>query len=202
MTTESRRHAGRDLRARHRHAGQLRARGRLRASTARLSALQVDAAAPSQAAAIYLPQTISEITGPALGEPLAVAEQDADLTIQHEGEPIGERMIVSGHVYDTEGKPLRNTLVEVWQANACGRYKHVIDNWPAPLDPNFSGAGRCLTDDEGRYRFLTIKPGPVPVGQPLQRLAARPHPLLADGPGVRPAARHPDVLPRRPVLPL
>jgi protocatechuate 3,4-dioxygenase, beta subunit len=113
---------------------------------------------------IYLPNTISEITGPALGEPLAVSEQDADLTSQHEGEPIGERMIVSGRVFDTEGKPLRNTLVEVWQANACGRYKHVVDNWPAPLDPNFSGAGRCLTDDEGRYRFLTIKPGPYPWG--------------------------------------
>jgi protocatechuate 3,4-dioxygenase beta subunit len=112
---------------------------------------------------VYLPQTISEITGPALGE-TRVSEGDADLTRQHEGAPIGERIIVFGHVYDTEGKPLRNTLVEVWQANAAGRYFHTWDRWPAPLDPNFSGAGRCLTDDEGRYSFTTIKPGPYPWG--------------------------------------
>jgi protocatechuate 3,4-dioxygenase beta subunit len=71
---------------------------------------------------------------------------------------------VSGRVFDTEGKPLRNTLVEVWQANACGRYLHRWDRFPAPLDPNFSGAGRCVTDDDGRYRFVTIKPGPYPWG--------------------------------------
>jgi protocatechuate 3,4-dioxygenase, beta subunit len=71
---------------------------------------------------------------------------------------------VSGRVFDTEGKPLRNTLVEVWQANACGRYRHRWDRFPAPLDPNFSGSGRCVTDDEGRYRFVTIKPGPYPWG--------------------------------------
>src|SRR6201994_3663658 len=109
---------------------------------------------------VYLPQTITEITGPALGEARGIAPQDADLTRQHQGEPIGERITVSGRVFDTEGKPLRNTLVEVWQANAAGRYLHRWDNWPAPLDPNFSGAGRCLTDDEGRYHFTTIKPGP------------------------------------------
>lgn len=113
---------------------------------------------------IYLPHTITEITGPALGEPLAISAADADLTAQHEGQPIGERITVSGRVFDTEGKPLRHTLVEVWQANSAGRYKHVIDRWPAPLDPNFSGAGRCVTDEEGRYRFVTIKPGPYPWG--------------------------------------
>ena len=69
-----------------------------------------------------------------------------------------------GAVFDTEGKPLRDTLVEIWQANAAGRYQHRWDRWPAPLDPNFTGAGRCLTDDEGRYRFTTIKPGPYPWG--------------------------------------
>ena len=74
--------------------------------------------------------------------------------MQHEGEPIGERITVSGRVFDTEGKPLRGTLVEVWQANAAGRYLHRWDRWPAPLDPNFTGAGRCVTDDEGRYRVL------------------------------------------------
>lgn len=113
---------------------------------------------------IYLPQTISEITGPALGDVRSMSDRDADLTRQHEGEPIGERIAVSGRVFDTEGKPLRRTLVEVWQANAAGRYRHRWDNWPAPLDPNFSGAGRCETDDEGRFAFLTIKPGPYPWG--------------------------------------
>ncbi len=112
---------------------------------------------------VYLPQTITEITGPQLG-PSRVAEGDPDLTAQHDGAPIGERIIVSGRVYDTEGKPLRDTLVEIWQANAAGRYRHRWDRWPAPLDPNFSGAGRCLTDSEGRYSFTTIKPGPYPWG--------------------------------------
>jgi protocatechuate 3,4-dioxygenase, beta subunit len=113
---------------------------------------------------IYLPHTITEVTGPALGAFSPVAADDANLSAQHEGEPIGERIIVSGRLFDTEGKPLRNTLVEVWQANAAGRYRHRWDNWPAPLDPNFTGAGRCVTDDEGRYRFETIKPGPYPWG--------------------------------------
>jgi protocatechuate 3,4-dioxygenase beta subunit len=113
---------------------------------------------------VYLPHTITEITGPQLGPDRVVGDNDSDLTRQHEGEPIGERIIVSGRVLDTEGKPLRGTLVEVWQANAAGRYNHRWDRWPAPLDPNFSGAGRCLTDDEGRYRFVTIKPGPYPWG--------------------------------------
>jgi protocatechuate 3,4-dioxygenase, beta subunit len=112
---------------------------------------------------VYLPHTVTEITGPALGR-VPASPDDADLTRQHDGEPIGERITVSGRVLDSEGKPLRNTLVEVWQANAAGRYRHRSDNWPAPLDPNFSGAGRCVTDDEGRYRFLTIKPGPYPWG--------------------------------------
>ena len=112
---------------------------------------------------VYLPQTITEITGPQLG-PVLMGETDTDLTVQHAGEPIGERIIVSGRVFDTEGKPLRGTLVEIWQANAAGRYKHRWDRWPAPLDPNFTGAGRCVTDDEGRYRFTTIRPGPYPWG--------------------------------------
>jgi protocatechuate 3,4-dioxygenase, beta subunit len=111
---------------------------------------------------VYLPQTITEVTGPQLAG--LVGEDDNDLTAQHGGDPIGERITVSGRVFDTEGKPLRNTLVEIWQANAAGRYLHRRDRWPAPLDPNFSGAGRTVTDDEGRYRFLTIKPGPYPWG--------------------------------------
>jgi protocatechuate 3,4-dioxygenase beta subunit len=113
---------------------------------------------------IYLPQSVTELTGPALGSLAPAGELDNDLTRQHEGQPIGERAIVFGRVLDTDGKPLRNTLVEIWQANACGRYRHRLDRFPAPLDPNFSGAGRAVTDDEGRYRFLTVKPGPYPWG--------------------------------------
>jgi protocatechuate 3,4-dioxygenase beta subunit len=112
---------------------------------------------------VYLPQTITEITGPQLGRE-RVGELDHDLTRQHDGEPIGERITVTGRVFDTEGKPLRHTLVEVWQANAAGRYRHHSDQWPAPLDPNFTGAGRTVTDDDGRYAFTTIKPGPYPWG--------------------------------------
>jgi protocatechuate 3,4-dioxygenase beta subunit len=113
---------------------------------------------------VYLPQTITEITGPQLGGELVTGELDNDLTRQHDGLPIGERIIVAGRVFDTEGKPLRGTLVEIWQANAGGRYRHKWDRWPADLDPNFSGAGRCITDDNGRYTFTTIKPGPYPWG--------------------------------------
>jgi protocatechuate 3,4-dioxygenase, beta subunit len=111
---------------------------------------------------LYLPHTITEITGPQLAG--LVAEGDDDLTAGHDGSPIGERITVSGRVFDTEGKPLRHTLVELWQANAAGRYRHRWDRWPAELDPNFTGAGRCLTDDQGRYSFTTVKPGPYPWG--------------------------------------
>src|SRR6202034_2421543 len=113
---------------------------------------------------VYLPHTITEITGPQLGALGELGRPDNDLTVQHEGEPIGERIVVSGVVRDTEGKPLRDTLVEIWQANAAGRYLHKHDRWPAPLDPSFSGAGRCVTDNEGRYSFTTIKPGAYPWG--------------------------------------
>jgi protocatechuate 3,4-dioxygenase beta subunit len=110
---------------------------------------------------LVIPHTVTETTGPALGE-RDLGPLDADLTRQHDGEPLGERIIVHGRVLDGNGRPLRNTLVEIWQANAGGRYMHDLDRHPAPLDPNFSGAGRCLTDDEGRYRFVTIKPGAYP----------------------------------------
>jgi protocatechuate 3,4-dioxygenase beta subunit len=91
-----------------------------------------------------------------------VAAVEADLTVQHDGEPVGERMIVTGRVLDGAGRPVRHQLVELWQANAAGRYVHQRDQHPAPLDPNFTGMGRCLTDDQGRYTFTTIKPGPYP----------------------------------------
>jgi protocatechuate 3,4-dioxygenase beta subunit len=113
---------------------------------------------------VYLPHTITEITGPQLGPERVTGELENDLTRQHEGEPIGERIIVFGRVLDTQGRPLRGTLVEIWQANAGGRYLHKSDRWPAALDPNFSGAGRCVTDEAGRYTFTTIKPGPYPWG--------------------------------------
>jgi protocatechuate 3,4-dioxygenase, beta subunit len=110
---------------------------------------------------IILPRTLSDTTGPAYGRgPLR--ELDHDLTRQHSGEPLGERIIVTGRVLDGDGRPVCDSLVEIWQANAAGRYTHQNDKHPAPLDPNFSGAGRCLTDDEGRYRFVTVKPGAYP----------------------------------------
>ncbi|MDP9474613.1 MAG: protocatechuate 3,4-dioxygenase subunit beta [Actinomycetota bacterium] len=108
-----------------------------------------------------LPHTLTEVTGPAYGHG-KVGPQDHDLTRQHEGEPLGERIIVTGRVLNGDGRPVRNTLVEIWQANSAGRYVHAGDRHPAPLDPNFTGAGRCITDDEGRYRFVTIKPGAYP----------------------------------------
>jgi protocatechuate 3,4-dioxygenase beta subunit len=110
-----------------------------------------------------LPQTLSETTGPVFGED-EVGACDADLTRQHEGEPLGERIVVTGRVMDTGGRPIAGTLVEIWQANAAGRYAHEVDRHRAPLDPNFGGAGRALTDDQGRYRFTTIKPGAYPWG--------------------------------------
>jgi protocatechuate 3,4-dioxygenase, beta subunit len=110
---------------------------------------------------VILPATLTELTGPAFGES-AVGPDDADLTRQHEGEPVGQRIVVSGRVLGSDGKPLRGQLVEIWQANASGRYRHATDTHDLPLDPNFSGAGRCLTDDDGRYRFVTVKPGAYP----------------------------------------
>jgi len=110
---------------------------------------------------ILLPHTLSEITGPVYGHE-DIGETDTDLTRQHAGEPLGERIIVSGRVLDEDARPVPHTLVEIWQANAAGRYRHVNDNHPAPLDPNFTGAGRVLTDENGVYRFVTIKPGAYP----------------------------------------
>jgi protocatechuate 3,4-dioxygenase, beta subunit len=110
---------------------------------------------------IFLPQTLSETTGPVYGNN-HISETDSDLTRQHSGEPLGERIIVSGRVLDDAGRPIPHTLVEIWQANAAGRYAHQNDTHFAPLDPNFSGAGRILTDAEGRYEFTTIKPGAYP----------------------------------------
>jgi protocatechuate 3,4-dioxygenase beta subunit len=94
----------------------------------------------------------------------AIGATDHDLTAQQAGAPLGERIIVSGRVLDEAGRPLRGALVEVWQANAAGRYLHKLDQHNAPIDPNFSGCGRTLTDGEGRYKFISIKPGAYPWG--------------------------------------
>jgi protocatechuate 3,4-dioxygenase beta subunit len=110
---------------------------------------------------VLLPHTLSEVTGPVFGSG-EVRPEEADLTRQHPGEPIGERIQVSGRVLDDGGRPVPGTLVELWQANAAGRYRHDNDQHPAPLDPNFTGCGRAITDGEGRYRFLTIRPGAYP----------------------------------------
>jgi protocatechuate 3,4-dioxygenase beta subunit len=112
---------------------------------------------------VLLPQRLTEVTGPLLGQDRA-GPGDADLTTQHAGEPLGERIIVTGRVLDGGGRPIPGTLIEIWQANAAGRYRHVVDDHPAPLDPNFTGVGRCVTDASGRYRFVTIKPGAYPWG--------------------------------------
>ena len=110
---------------------------------------------------VIIPQTLSEITGPVYGHS-DVLPGEADLTRQHAGEPQGERIIVQGRVLDEGGRPVPNTLIEIWQCNAAGRYIHETDQHPAPLDPNFTGAGRVVTDDRGHYQFTTVKPGAYP----------------------------------------
>ncbi len=116
--------------------------------------------APSQSA-IHVPANHSEIDVPVYGWG-DVAAGENDLTRQHADEPQGQRIVVAGRVIDESGHPVRGALIEVWQANAGGRYRHGNDNHPAPLDPNFTGAGRVVTDDEGRYQFISIKPGAYP----------------------------------------
>jgi protocatechuate 3,4-dioxygenase, beta subunit len=110
---------------------------------------------------IRIPETLSDLNAPVYGW-WPIGETDNDLTRQHQGDPQGERIIVSGRVLDEDARPLAGVLVEIWQANAAGRYRHVKDDHPAPLDPNFSGAGRTITDADGCYEFTTIKPGAYP----------------------------------------
>jgi protocatechuate 3,4-dioxygenase beta subunit len=112
---------------------------------------------------LELPDTLSERTGPGPGvSPRQTEDDDLTQNMATGAEAIGERIIVTGRVLDEEGAPVPNTLIEIWQANAAGRYRHKVDQHHAPLDPNFLGHGRCLTDANGDYRFLTIRPGAYP----------------------------------------
>jgi protocatechuate 3,4-dioxygenase beta subunit len=108
-----------------------------------------------------LPHRLTEVTGPVFGAERVGAGED-DLTHYDGGEAVGQRIVVHGRLLDGDGRVVPNALLEVWQANAGGRYRHVVDQWPSPLDPHFSGLGRTVTDDQGRYRFTTIKPGAYP----------------------------------------
>ena len=114
---------------------------------------------------VPVPESLAVRGAPVYGHD-RIAPLDHDLTrnAARNGEPLGERIIVTGRVLDESGRPVPHTLIEIWQANAAGRYIHKVDQHDAPLDPNFLGAGRCLTDAEGRYRFLTVKPGAYPWG--------------------------------------
>lgn len=110
---------------------------------------------------IRVPEDLSDLAAPVYGW-WAVGPSDGDLTRHHDGEPQGERIIVAGRLLDEDGRAIPGALLEVWQANAAGRYRHAKDNHPAPIDPNFTGAGRVVTDADGRYQFTTIKPGAYP----------------------------------------
>ena len=112
-------------------------------------------------APIVLPHSLSEITGPLLVTERLDAQEN-DLTKQRSGEPLGERIVVHGRVLDEDGRPIPQALVEIWQCNAAGRYHHPGDQHDAPLDPNFYGGGRYRADENGRYEFITIKPGAYP----------------------------------------
>jgi protocatechuate 3,4-dioxygenase, beta subunit len=110
---------------------------------------------------VRIPWTLSEVTGPTFTRDM-LRPKASDLTKQHSAEPIGERIVVSGRVLDENARPVPNTMVEIWQANASGRYHHEIDQHDAPLDPNFTGCGQAITNERGEYRFVTIRPGEYP----------------------------------------
>ena len=114
-------------------------------------------------APINLDHTLTEITGPLFGH-TPIQPGDDDLSIENGEEAQGQRIFVSGRVLDEDGHTVPNTLIEIWQCNAAGRYRHEIDQHPAPLDPHFIGQGRVITDNNGKYKFTTIKPGAYPWG--------------------------------------
>jgi len=110
---------------------------------------------------VALGATISELSGPIFGAG-DVRPGEHDLTRQHAGVPLGQKIVVSGRVVDENARPVADSLIELWQANAAGRYRHDDDRFEAPLDPNFTGCGRALTDSNGHYRFITVRPGAYP----------------------------------------
>ena len=120
---------------------------------------------------VELAQGALDVPGPLVPRGF-VRDQENDLTVQGKSAPLGEKMILVGRLLDADGRPVRDSLVEIWQANASGRYHHAGDTHDAPLDPNFHGIGRTLTDSDGRYRFITVKPGSYPWGN--HRFAWRP----------------------------
>lgn len=113
---------------------------------------------------VSLPHGLTETTGPVNAWDRLMGGALLDLTAQHKATPLGQRIIVSGRVLDEDGRPVPNTVMEIWQANAAGRYIHKKDQWDAPHDPNFTGAGRVITDAKGRYQFVTVRPGAYPWG--------------------------------------
>lgn len=113
---------------------------------------------------VAIPHTLTETSGPAGCWDRLAGAAIQDLTRMHKGEALGQRIIVSGRVLDERARPVPHTLVELWQANAAGRYIHKKDQWNAPIDPNFTGVGQAVTDEHGRYRFITVKPGAYPWG--------------------------------------
>jgi len=113
---------------------------------------------------VHMPQTLTEVTGPGAVWEKLMGPSIHDLTTQHKGAPLGQRIIVFGRVLDENGRPVPNTIVEVWQANAAGRYIHRKDDWDAPIDPNFTGAGHVISDADGNYQFISIRPGAYPWG--------------------------------------
>jgi hypothetical protein len=145
---------------------------------------------------IRIPSNVADLAAPLFGY-LAIGESDNDLTRQHAGEPQGERIVVAGRVLDEDGRAVPNTLVELWQCNAAGRYRHAVDDHPAPLDPNFSGAGRTMTDGE----VHDDQARGVSMAEPPERLASRAHSFLAVRLVLPVAARHADVLSERPAVP-
>lgn len=110
-----------------------------------------------------LPPGPGELTGPVFGHDMLGEDDDNLITnFAHGAEALGERIMVHGQILDERGRSLPDVLIEIWQANAGGRYRHVRDGYLAPLDPNFSGYGRCMSDGQGHYAFKTVRPGPYP----------------------------------------
>ena len=150
---------------------------------------------------VQFPHTLSEVTGPIFDSSM-IDVKACDLTKQDKAEPLGERIIVSGRVLDENSRPVSHTLIEIWQANAAGRYRHNIDQHDAPLDPNFEGSGHTLTDEHGHFRFITIRPGSYPWRNHYNAWRPAHIHFSVFRSGLRHSADHPDVFSRRPAAAL